>query len=382
MPWLEVSIVDRRMELVVLAVKEGANVSELARRFGVSRPTAYKWIKRYRESGREGLSDRSRRPLTSPNRSSERIEQMVLDVRRAHPTWGSRLIHGFLRAQGASDLPSPSTVHAILVRHGCIVQEGGQRHKAWRRFEHEAPNDLWQMDYKGHFALREGRCHPLTVLDDHSRYALAVNACGNETAETVLSHLTALFQQYGMPVRMLMDNGGPWGYSRSQIHTQFSVWLMTLGIEVIHGRPRHPQTQGKLERFHRTLKAEAIQGSLFKDLKHAQRAFDRFRHTYNHERPHTALNLDVPATRYHMSPIAFPQTLPTIEYGPDDAVRKVCDKGRIAFKARHFRIGKAFRGKHVAIRPTNEDGLYHVVYCRTRITTIDLNQPVTLNENV
>ena len=171
---------------------------------------------------------------------------------------------------------------------------------------------------------------------------------------------------------MLMDNGSPWGDAGDQPYTVFTVWLLRLGVRVSHGRPYHPQTQGKDERFHRTLKAEVLQSRSFRDLAQCQSAFDAWRHVYNHDRPHDGLGLAVPADRYRSSPRAFPETLPPIEYGPGDTVRTVHHNGCISFKNRKWRVGKAFRGQPIALRPTTEDGVFSAHYCTHRIAAIDL----------
>ena len=231
---------------------------ELCRRFGISPTTGYKWLERFRVGGEAGLSDRPRRPQHSPGRTGSEIEEMVLKVRDTHPAWGGRKLRAWLSARGHELLPSPSTITAILRRHGRIDPSEGAKHRAWQRFEHLEPNQLWQMDFKGHFAMLEGRCHPLTVLDDHSRFSLGLEACGDERTQTVQQRLTRIFRRYGLPERMVMDNGAPWGHDADHHHTPLTVWLLRLGISVSHGRPYHPQTQGKDERFHRTLKAEVF----------------------------------------------------------------------------------------------------------------------------
>ncbi len=228
------------------------------------------------------------------------------------------------------------------------------------------------MDFRGHFATATGRCHPLTVLDDHSRYALGLAACADERAATVHDRLSAIFRRYGLPEAMLMDNGSPWGDAAGQPHTVFTVWLMRLGIRVAQGRPYHPQTQGKEERFHRSLKAEVLAGRRFADLDACQGAFQRWRHVYNHLRPHEALDLEVPATRYRPSAVAFPETLPEIDHGPGDMVRKVQSDGRINFRGRALRLSKAFRGQTVALRPTEIDGVFTVRFGATTIARVDL----------
>jgi transposase InsO family protein len=378
MPWNEVSTVSLRLEFVTLAAADGANVRELCRRYGVSPQTAYKWIDRFRAGGAAALADRPRRPAGSPRRCPEPIEAEVLRLRDEHPAWGGRKLRGRLIALGRAAVPAASTITAVLRRHGRLAP-GPAQAAAFVRFEHDAPNRLWQMDFKGHFPTASGRCHPRTVLDDHSRFALGLMACGDEQDGTVRGHLTALVRRSGLPERVLCDHGPPWGTAGSgQRYSALGVWLLRLGVAVSHGRPRHPQTQGKDERSHRTLKAEVIQGRTFADLEACQRRFDPWREVYNHERPHEALGLAVPASRYRQSGRPFPEALPVWEYGPTDAVRKVACDGTISFKGRPFDLGKAFRGEHVAVRPTTEDGVFGVYFGVHQVAQADLrvqNQP-------
>jgi transposase InsO family protein len=373
MPWQEKSVMDQREDFVRLALRPGVNVAELCRRFGISRANAYKWLGRYRADGREGLRDRSRRPRRSPSRSAQRTEAEVLRIRDAsNNAWGARKIARVMERSDPVGVPALSTITEILRRHGRLERSGGEHPGPLQRFERAQPNELWQMDFKGHFAVAEGRCHPLTILDDHSRYSLTIGACRNERDGTVRAQLVPVFRCYGLPFGMLMDNGAPWGDAGHQPHTIFTAWLMRLGIRVIHSRPLHPQTQGKEERFHRSLKAEVLNGNSFRDLADCQRAFDRWRRIYNHERPHEALAMATPAERYRASPRPFPETLAAIEYGPGDIVRKVNANGDISFKARLLSIGKAFRGQPVALRPTTQDGLFSIHYCTHDIGRFDL----------
>jgi transposase InsO family protein len=351
----------------------GANMRELCRRFGISRSNGYKWLRRYSRQGRGGLSDRSRRPLRSPTRTPEATEAEVLRIReKSNNVWGGRKIAKVMRNTGHIEVPTPSTITEILRRHGKLVERSHEHPGLHQRFERAAPNELWQMDFKGHFAMAQGRCHPLTVLDDHSRYSLTISACGNEQDATVRARLVPVFRRYGMPFAMLMDNGAPWGDAGGQPHTIFTVWLMQLGVRVTHSRPLHPQTQGKEERFHRTFKAELLSGKTFRDLPECQDAFDRWRHVYNHERPHEALALAAPAERYCGSPRPFPENLPSIEYGPGDIVRKVDANGHISFRGRVLSVGKAFRGNPIALRPSGGDGVFSVHFCAHRVGTLDL----------
>jgi len=238
MPFRETSVVEEREEFCRLAQMPGAKVRELCRRFGVSPDRGYVWLGRYVRAGREGLEDRSRRPLTSPARSASETEAQVLAVREAQPAWGGRKIRRVLQNEGLAKAPAASTITQILRRHGKLDGPRTGQAREFVRFEHAHPNELWQMDFKGHFAMEQGRCHPLTVLDDHSRYALALQACANEQAATVRERLSGVFRRYGLPRRMLCDNGPPWGTAGSaERHTPLTVWLLDLGVEVSHGRP-------------------------------------------------------------------------------------------------------------------------------------------------
>jgi transposase InsO family protein len=377
MPRMGGSAVAIRFELVKLAEQGGLSIRELCRRFRVSAPTAYKWMRRFAREGVAGLEDRSHRPRHQPRRSSAELEQRVVALRRKYPVWGPRKLHRLLGDAGPAPLPSVSTVSAILRRHNLLAPPAPQSSRfAPRRFEYPAPNELWQMDFKGHFALRHGRCHPLTVLDDHSRFALGLSACADEREVTARQRLSAVFRVYGLPRRILADNGPPFGTAGRETYSSLEVWLLRLGVEVCHGRPRHPQTQGKDERFHRTLRLELLHDREFRDLAEAQREFDAWREVYNFVRPHQALALEPPASRYRPSPRAFPEPLPPLEYASDLKVCKVRADAEICYRRHRFKIGKAFIGLPVAIRPTSSDGRFHVLFAHSVIRTIDLRSPL------
>ncbi len=299
------------------------------------------------------------------------MEAAVVAVRRENPVWGGRKIAGSLRRQGQSP-PSPSTVTAILRRHGEPMTAPGQ--KAWKRFEHAEPNALWQMDFKGDVAFGQGRLHPLTVVDDHSRYAVILQAADNERHTTVLNATRAAFERYGLPDVILTDNGSPWGDSGEQRLTRFGVWLIEHGVAPWHSPPFHPQNHGKNERFNRTLKAELLEGRIFDDLDLAQQAFDDWRHRYNHHRPHDALDLAVPADRYRPSPRSFKPIVEPFTYGPDDIVRCVDASARISVHGRPLQASKALIGKHVALRHTQGVGVFDLVFRHVIVKTIDFNK--------
>lgn len=374
MPWKVSSPMSERHEFALLATQEEANIRHLCRQFRISPTTAYKWRERFLKHGAEGLREQSRRPHHSPRQSSSAVEQLVLELRQQHPQWGGRKLHARLLALGHPQVPSPSTITSILHRHHLIDPAEAEKHRPFHRFEHEHPNDLWQMDFKGDFSLGRGRCYPLTVLDDHSRFSLGLIACADQRTETTQLALSSIFRRYGLPWRMTMDNGKPWAvFVGGRVrYTQFTVWLIRLDVRVSHSRPYHPQTQGKDERFHRTLGLELLRDQLWSDYPECQQAFDQWRDTYNLVRPHEALHLAVPASRYQPSLRPFPETLPTIEYSRGEVVRKVGERGQLKYRQHKFFVGDAFAGLHVALRQTTVDGLLEVYFCRQQVGTIDL----------
>lgn len=372
MPWSG-AVEEQRAEFLRHFSAEGANKRQVCRDWGVSPKTAYKWLARYKSLGREALADRSRRPRHSPRQTEPQLEAAVLQIRAQQPAWGARKIATLLRTQGRRDVPAPSTITRILERNA-LLRGAAPRPQAQGRFEREHPNELWQMDFKGHFALKNGtRCHPLLLLDDHSRYCLGARACANEQGESVRAELERIFHAYGLPEAMLMDNGSPWGNDRVHVYTPLVAWLLRYDIRVLHGRPRHPQTQGKLERLNRTLDVELLQQKDgWEDLADTQPEMERWRTLYNHERPHEALQMQVPASRYRPSSRRMPQRVPPIEYEAGDLVRKVQQGGRISYGGREWKLPKAFRGSPVALRPLEGDEQVAAYFCRQRIAVLDL----------
>ena len=373
MPWTTCDVMKLKRDFVELAGREGSNVRELCRRFGISAPTGYKWLARHREHGPAGLEERPRVPLESPGRTPAEMEVRIVAARQAHPAWGGRKIKRWLEDRGVGKVPSASTVTGILRRHGLLERPAGPSGTGWRRFERAAANELWQMDFKGWIRTRDGGpCHPLTVLDDHSRFNLLLEACGGETGGEVRPLLERAFAIHGLPAAILCDNGKPWGDSAGHF-TKFEAWLVRMGVKVYHGRPRHPQTQGKEERFHRTLKAEVLSRTTeWRDLSHCRESFGAWREIYNHERPHEALGGAVPASRYRVSGRAMPERLPVPGewYGGDEVVKKVGSKGAVFLRGVLWTIGEAFSGEEIALREAAE-GRLEVYYCWKKLGAID-----------
>lgn len=369
MPFKEVSKMSLKREFTALASQPGANMSELCRRFKVSRPTGYKWLKRFILEGESGLDERSRRPRSSPREISDGMQELILEVRNERPKWGARKIKRYLENNGKRGLPSPSTITEILRRNEKLDVGGASRE--YRRFEREAPMELLHMDFKGHFQTACGRCHPLTVLDDHSRYLLELGACPDEKSGTVQARLTEVFRRYGLPHSIITDNGSPWVAPLTPDKmTKLGLWLIRLGIVLKRTGPYHPQTNGKVERLHRTLKAEVIQARQFRTFAECQSSFDSWRTEYNCIRPHEGIGMSTPSERFRISDIPFPEIMPEIEYSPDDKIRKVSKAGTIGFEGMHWRVGKALRGCPVAVREVG-CGVYNVVYVRQIVLHIN-----------
>lgn len=373
MGWQEVSVAKQRREFVMLASLEGANVAALCAWFGISRQTGHLWLRRF-AAGEIAFEDRSRRPHRSPRRLAGELEARILAVRDAHPAWGARKIAAVLRRNGLEP-PAASTVHAVLSRHGRVAPDsaGG----AYGSFERDAPNALWQMDFKGRVRLGcGGLLHPLTIIDDHSRFAVGLAACADQQTRTVQAHLERVLRRHGLPEAIYVDNGSPWGGGVPGQWTPLRLWLLKLGIATIHARPYHPQGRGKNERFHRSLKAEVLAFAALRSVADAQAAFDRWRHVYNRERPHQALGFATPAERYRPSSRPFPETLPAPHYDHGEIVRRVgTTKAYVSFRNRRWKVPEAFRGETPAIRPRRPDGCFAVCFGAHRIASIDLNTP-------
>jgi len=378
MPWKTADLATMREEFCRLASAPGANKRELMRRYGISPPTGYKWLSRHAEGGAEALADRSRRPRASPGRTPAEMERRVVGLRREFPAWGGRKLARVLSNRGVENVPSASTITEILRRHGLLAESKRETH-AWKRFEREKPNELWQMDFKGDFEMRNGRrCYPLTACDDHSRFNVVLEACGDMKTGTVRGHLESAFRRYGLPEAILCDNGSPWSSNwAAGTPTRLEAWLMLLGVRVLHGRPYHPQTQGKEERFHKTLKAELLGRSAgFGDRRDCQEELAKWRGIYNWTRPHESLGMEVPGERYTVSPRGMPEDPdpdPGQWYLSDDELRKVSACGIVEYKGKRLGVGEAFGGHMVALRPrTGSD--FEVWFASNRVGIFDLSE--------
>jgi transposase InsO family protein len=381
MPWLETDVRDQRIQFVV-TVRHGAlTVTDACRAFGISRKTGYKWLAREAAAGSVAvLGNRSRRPHHSPRRTAAGVTQQI-GALRAAVGWGGAKLAVLLAAEGV--VVAPRTIDRIIRREGWTRRDGAPA-PAPQRFVRAAPNDLWQLDAKGAYPLpRGGRCHALSVLDDHSRYAVGLTALPTLATVPVRTALTASFERYGVPAALLMDHGTPWWASSGPAGlTTLGVFLLKQGIRLIFSAIRHPQTQGKVERFHRTL-GERLRWSGVPDTLAAfVRAFAAFQVEYNEVRPHAALGLEPPAAHFHPSPRPYVARPRSWDYPADVTVRRVAPTGLIRWQGGGYFVSEALQGEDVACVPHDDRLLvqYRHMYVRELHlrtgTSVPLMQPI------
>jgi len=353
--------VNERMRFVVECQRGLYTITELCERFGVSRKTGYKWLRRHREEGVEGLQDRSRAPHTCPHRTDPYAEAALVAERLKRPRWGAKkLLWRLGRQEPKTPWPARSTGNAILKRHGLVTP---QRRR--RRWEHpgrptqpmDAPNAVWTADYKGEFRLGSGQyCYPLTVVDGYSRYILACEALESVKQEGAWAVFEDLFREYGLPEAIRTDNGVPFATQAIAGLSRLSVWWLKLGIRPQRIEPAKPEQNGRHERMHRTLKAETTRPPA-KTLEEQQDVFDAFQWDYNHLRPHEGLELDTPARHYQPAIREYPDRLRDPEYPGHYEVRKVSQDGGIRWHCDWVFISRALAGEYIGLEEI-DDGIW------------------------
>jgi len=366
MAWGSVNVDDQRMRFVMWASRPGTTMRQACEEFQISRPTGYEWLRRYKAGGIAGVVEKSRRPLHSPTQTAVEIEQRVVELRQQRPDWGARKLQVLL-AQECVKLPA-GTIHRILLRHQ-LVREQDRHRPAVQRFEREAPNQLWQMDFKGPVGWN-APMGPLSVLDDHSRYAIALEQTGSTRAEPVRERLEEAFGRCGVPEEMLMDHGTPWWNMQAMTGwTWLTVWLMKQGIQLHFSGYRHPQTQGKVERFHGSLEAARRRRGWSMDQPQ-QPWLDAFRQEYNHVRPHEALHMRTPASVWNKSERRYQVKPPAWEYETGAEVRQVAAEGQLHVEGQRWEISRALAGEWVRLIRIEQRIL--VYYCRSLVRELDL----------
>jgi putative transposase len=350
-----------RLDFVDTVHRRRHPISEVCRAFGISEKTGYKWLARFAAEGKDGLEDRDHTRHTFAHQLGPRVARVILACRRTHPTWGPRKLRAYLTETGPRRLwPAPSTIGALLARHGLVRRRRrpGGGPARWAPLDQpltiaHGPNDVWTADFKGEFRLGSGAyCHPLTVLDADSRFLLGCTALASTARAPVAHVFTRLFRTYGLPHVIRSDNGVPFAspLALSRLST-LAVWWIRLGIRPERIAPGAPQQNGAHERMHKTLKAETTRPAAA-TAPRQQHRFDAFRHEYNTERPHEALGLKPPASRYHPSPRPLPSRLPPLEYPAHVEIRRVQTTGIINWRGAHIHLTGALAGQDVALDPT------------------------------
>lgn len=381
MPWEERNVTKAmlRKEFVERVLAHEKSKKALCLEYGISRPTGDKWIQRYRENS--SCEELSREPHHRANRTSPEMEALVIKTRKENYDACALVVHTLLKRQGIPNVPCVRTINNIFHRYGLITPDASQAATPYTRFEKEAPNDMWQTDFIGHFALKNRRrCHPLMVMDDHSRFNLSCHAQYGETFGDTIPVMRKIFLEYGMPKVILCDNGNPWGTVQSTGFTKYEVWMMERGVLVIHGRIKHPQTQGKQERMNQTFRKGCIRGQLYKNLRDAQSHFDAFRDFYNNRRPHTSLMLETPASQYTSSLRKYPRRIRSWDYGEGLELRRIKSSGYLTYGGQGYFLSEALGNKIVAVRETKLDGnsILTLYFRQFIIGKIDVNKQVFL----
>lgn len=373
MPWQRTDVSEQRIRFVIRSVSEKESMAGLCREFGISRPTGYRWRERYRQVRSVAeLGERSRRPQHSPQRTPAWKEDQVVALREQYG-WGARKLQVLLAEPGLT--LTVTTINRILKRRGLVRPEDSHA-PAVERFERAQPNQLWQMDGKGEYRTQDGICYPLSILDDHSRYAVGLHGLPQFTAARAYPCLIATFEQYGLPEALLMDHGTLWwsttnGYGL----TWLSVRLIEQGIRLHFGRVRHPQTQGKVERFHRTLN-EAIRhrGRPQRWIEWGA-VLDEFRRTYNEVRPHEALGMQRPAERYRPSPRRYQPQPAEWDYPPGSEVKRLNTQGCLHYRGQRWFVCEALAGRQVRLEAV--ENLLLVSYRHMYVREIDRRRAIS-----
>ena len=361
MPWKEKSVEKMREEFVRQVLSKQKSKSELCREYDISRPTGDKWIQRYLNN--EELSDRSKAPFKTANKTPEATEQFIVEYRKKYPAIGAVKIHRMLKDEGHTNIPCPSTINEIFKRNGLITKESSLAATPVKRFQKEHPNEMWQADFKGDFLMQDNqRCFPLNILDDCTRFNLCCEPLLNVRFETVKPVIERIFYEYGMPFSFLCDNGNPWGVAQGTGFSLFEVWLMDLGILTLHGRILHPQTQGKEESFNGSMKRELLKHTSIADVNDAREKFIEYREFFNNKRPHHALHLDTPAKHYTKSNKEYDSKIEQWEYPQEYIIHKVKSTGYFSYKGHSYFLSESFADKEIAVKESSKNGCVNLYY--------------------
>lgn len=381
MPWKASSVVDERTRFVLEHERGLYTMTDLCEIYDIARETGYYWLRRYQQGGLEALQDRDRAPERHPNQTPERIEEAVLQLRRAHMSWGPRKLKRVLeRETPQKRWPAASTMGAMLAREGLVVPRKKRRRAPpyTQPFASaDAPNQVWCADFKGWFRTQDGdRVDPLTITDAHSRYLLRCQHVEKTNGEQVQAIFEAAFRECGLPRAIRTDNGAPFASRAVAGLSPLAVWWMKLGIVPERIAAGHPEQNGRHERMHRTLKQETASPPAA-NTRAQQRAFNHFRREYNEERPHEALGMQTPRAVYTPSQRSYPARVPEPEYGSALRVRRVRLRGNFSWKHQDVFVSETLIGEPIGLLPV-DDRIYTVYYAAFPIARFDSHRRVIL----
>lgn len=377
MPWITVNTMDLKIQLIADWQSNNFSITDLSQKYGISRPTVYKLIGRYRKLGIEGLKEQSRAPTSCPHRTPTTILKLIIQEKLRNRKRGPRKIRAQLKRKYPElRIPAISTVAYWLKKEGLVKERKKRQHvPAYTApfCECQAPNDVWSIDYKGQFYMKNGRlCYPLTVTDNFSRFILGCDALPGPRYVPTRRSLEATFREYGLPYAMRFDNGTPFASKCLGGLSRLMVWLILLGIIPERITKGCPQENARHERMHRTLKSDALD-PVARNLKEQQKAFDRYRNDFNYQRPHESLNDQLPADYYRKSHRPYVESPHPPEYDYDCLVRKIRQGGDIKLKGKVFFITESLAGLPVALKEIG-DGLWQIRFGFYVLGLIDLRK--------
>jgi len=371
------SVTDMRLEVLLEAARSGETVTAVCERFGISRETYYVYLRRYRSEGVEGLEPRSRQPLHQPQRMPAQIEEQICRMRKDHPKWGARRIRAELRRKGIEP-PAVSSIHRALVRNNLVALSRPRPRPATQRFERSSPNDLWQIDATRLLLADEREVWVMDILDDHARFCLSARVGDGPTGKAAWASFEWAMRRYGMPTQLLSDNGTCFTGRLVGGEVEFERRLGALGIKMIYSRPYHPQTCGKLERFHRTMKEWLDDYPRARTVEELQELLDAFRTHYNEQRPHQGIADATPAERYRpldVEPVtAMPEPLPDAIYPPGAILRKVSACGSVGYRGHQIQVGSEWN--HYRLRVIEVEGVVQLFYGEQIVRALVLSPEV------
>jgi transposase InsO family protein len=366
MAWKETTSMEQKIEFITEWRTGRYHLTELCRAYGISRPTAYKYIKRYQQEGLTGLQEKSRAPTVHPNKTPDVIERTIVEWRKRHPRWGGEKIWKLLHKQFIPEqIPSVSTVNRILKRNGLVYPRKHRRRvkPVYPIFDPQSCNEVWSADFKGKFRMGNGiYCYPLTIADSFSRYVFTAKALYGERYYPTRKEFKRVFRKYGIPRQIHTDNGKPFAAVQAiKRLTRLSVWFIEQGIEPVYSDPSHPEQNGRHERMHRELKAEATRPPGW-DLRTQQRKLNAFVTEYNTERPHGALGLETPAAVHLLSRRAYREKVEEWDYPSCCQVRRVTKNGALRWRSTEWvMVSTSLIDKHVGLEEIG-GGIWRVYF--------------------